>query len=108
MAVTLAGKRLHAIAGEGSPEIAPTPMLVRDAELLTGVTVGHRIKKHGIVSGLDYGMKALGDAKSPYTAKGQFKISVNEMVGMLDLRTDGVPTYLFILPDGRTILFTAT
>jgi hypothetical protein len=63
---TLAGKRLHAIAGEGSPEIAPTPMLIRDAELLTGVTVGHRINKHGIVFGLDYGMKALGDAiKSP-------------------------------------------
>lgn len=56
-------------------------------------------KKHGLTFYID--------AKNPYSAKGQFKISVNEMLGMLKLRSDGVPTYLFILPDGKTILFTA-
>jgi len=57
-------------------------------------------KKHGLTYYID--------AKSPYTAKGQFKISLREMIGMLKLRRDGVPTYLFILPDGKNILFTAT
>jgi hypothetical protein len=63
---TLAGKRLHEIVGEGSPEIAPRALLVKDAELLVGAMSGAKINKYGIVLGLDYGMKALGDAiKSP-------------------------------------------
>jgi len=63
---TLAEKRLSEITGGGSPEIAPRVLLVRDAELLVGVMTGSKINKYGIVFGLDYGMKALGDAiKSP-------------------------------------------
>lgn len=57
-------------------------------------------KKHGLTFYVD--------AKNPFKAKGKFTISVSEMQGMLKLRADGVPTYLFILPDGKNILFTAT
>lgn len=47
------------------------------------------------------------DSKSPYSRKGSFTISVSEMRGMLELRSEGVPAYLFILPKGEAILFTA-
>jgi len=44
----------------------PAEILRRDVELFTGITVGHRLNKHGIVFGLDYGFKALGEAmKTP-------------------------------------------
>jgi len=57
---------LKEITGARSPEILPAEVLRRDAELFTGVTIGHRLNKHGIVFGLDYAFKALGESmKSP-------------------------------------------
>jgi len=60
--MSVAERRLKEIAGVHSPEVAPKPVLRRSAEILTGFTVGHRLNKHGIVFGLDYGFKALGEA----------------------------------------------
>ena len=45
-----------------SPEFAPTRMIRRDAELLGGATVGHRISKYGVKYGLEPLFKALGEA----------------------------------------------
>jgi len=64
--MSVAQTRLKEITGARSPEILPAEVLRRDAELFTGITIGHRLNKHGIVFGLDYGFKALGEAmKSP-------------------------------------------
>jgi len=64
--MSIAERRLKEITGAGSPEVLPAEILRRDAELFTGVTIGHRLNKHGIVFGLDYGLKALGESmKSP-------------------------------------------
>ena len=57
-------------------------------------------KKHGLTFYVD--------AKSPFAEKGKFIISLNELRGMLKLRIDGIPAYLFVLPEGKTMLFTAT
>ena len=58
----MAETRLKGIAGLHSPEVAPAEVIRRDAEILTGFTVGHRLNKHGIVYGMDLGLKALGEA----------------------------------------------
>jgi len=64
--MSVAERRLRQITGAGSPEIVMPEVLRRDAELFTGITIGHRLNKHGIVFGLDYGFKALGESmKSP-------------------------------------------
>lgn len=63
---TVIDKELERLFGGSSPEVVAPALLRRDAEVLTGLTVGHRLNKHGIVFGLDYGFKALGEAmKSP-------------------------------------------
>jgi len=67
--VSVAERRLREIAGAHSPEVVPAEVLRRDAELLTGLTVGHRLSRHGIVFGLDYAMKALGEATKQPTIK---------------------------------------
>jgi len=59
---TVADRRLREVTGAHSPEVLPAEILRRDAELFTGITVGHRLNKHGIVYGLNYGFKALGEA----------------------------------------------
>jgi len=41
------------------------------------------------------------------TPRKEYSRLVSVMKGMLKLRTDGVPTYLMMLPDGTSILFTA-
>jgi len=58
------------------------------------------VKKHG----LTYYM----DTKNPFSLRGKFTISTREIESMMDLRPNGVPSYLFVLPDGRNIFFTAT
>jgi len=64
--MSVAQTRLKEITGARSPEVLPAEILRRDVELFTGITVGHRLNKHGIVFGLDYGFKALGEAmKTP-------------------------------------------
>jgi len=60
--VSVAQTRLKEITGAHSPEVVMPEILRRDAEMFTGITVGHRLNKHGIVFGLDYGFKALGEA----------------------------------------------
>lgn len=58
-------------------------------------------KKHGLTYYID--------SKAPFsTKKGSFTITLGEIKGMLKLRATGIPAYLLILPDGRSILFTAT
>jgi len=57
-------------------------------------------KKHGLTFYVD--------AKSPFAERGKFTISLNEMRGMIELRASGIPAYLFILPEGKTMLFTGT
>ena len=59
--MSVAQTRLKEVTGH-SPEVVSPTQLRRSAEILTGFTVGHRINKHGIVFGLDYAFKALGEA----------------------------------------------
>lgn len=60
--MSIAQKKLSEVTGAHSPEVVPSEILRRDAELFTAMTAGHRINKHGIVFGMDYGFKALGEA----------------------------------------------
>lgn len=77
--------------------------------------MGFKIEKDFVVSNKpwDFIAKKHGqtyyiDSKSPFSAKkATFSISRSEIEGMMDLRSTGIPAYLFILPDGRNIFFVA-
>lgn len=83
---------VRSTTGLASPEIAPTAILRRDAESFVGITAGHRLNKHGIVFGLDYGFKALGEAmKSPVIKENSQLIArgisgAGSLLGLLLLR----------------------
>jgi len=70
--------------------------------------IGHISNKPWDFIAKKHGLTFYIDAKSPFAEKGKFTISLSEMQGMLELRAEGIPAYLFVLPDGRNILFTAT
>lgn len=55
-----------------------------------------KAKKHGTTYYID--------SKAPFSRKkGTFTITRNEIEGMLKARTSGIPAYLLILPDGRSM-----
>jgi len=91
--MSIAWERVSAILGGGSPspEVA-APILRRDAELFTGMTAGHRLNRHGIVYGLDYAFKALGEAAKVPTIKDYSELiartisGVSSLLGLLFLR----------------------
>ena len=61
--VSMAEKELRALGmGSSSPEVVRAEVLRKDAETFAGVGLGYAVNKYGIVFGLDYGFKALGEA----------------------------------------------
>jgi len=90
--MSVAETRLKKIVGVHSPEVAPRPILRRTAEILTGFTIGHRLNRHGIVYGLDYGFKALGEATNVPAIKDYSQqiargvSTIGSIIGLLILR----------------------
>ena len=100
-------KRLSEVRGRQAEAHSKAREILREMGFSIEKDIGPVSNKPWDFIAKKHGLTYYVDAKSPYTKRGKFTISVSEINGMLKLRSQGIPTYLFILPDGRPILFTA-